>query len=292
MIIYQLTNRINGKSYIGQTVNSLETRVRSHCQKRSGCVALYHAITKYGIENFEQKILVQADSIEELNYYEEALIASLQTLVPSGYNLLYGGNNRRQTEAVKEKRNKTLSDPVVRLTMGSGNRGRVRTQSERQNISNALKGRTFSDEHRANLSKSSTGRKMPPVTDAQRQKLSEASQKMWETRSHVGTPHTAEAKEKIRAASTGRIVNDETKAKISATRIEKGIRHTPEVLARIGAKLKGREGPMRGKTHSEESRKKISAAGRGRVQSAETRQKKSDASKRMWALRKSKGAIL
>lgn len=55
--IYKITNKINGKVYIGKTLNSIQKRWREHlidskkrrCEKRP----LYSAINKYGEENFE-----------------------------------------------------------------------------------------------------------------------------------------------------------------------------------------------------------------------------------------------
>ena len=50
-IIYKITNRINGKVYIGQTRMSLNVRWWHHCNRKD-CPALHHAIKKYGAENF------------------------------------------------------------------------------------------------------------------------------------------------------------------------------------------------------------------------------------------------
>ena len=63
--IYKITNQVNGKSYIGQSVNpyhrfvSHKSRARNHDFRSSQ--ALYHAILKYGEENF--KILATAVGI-------------------------------------------------------------------------------------------------------------------------------------------------------------------------------------------------------------------------------------
>ena len=39
--------------------------------------------------------------------------------------------------------------------------------------------------------------------------------------------------------------------------MQKGSKHTEEAKARIGAKIRGREGTFKGKTHSEETREKM-----------------------------------
>lgn len=55
MIIYKITNKINGKVYIGQTTDSLSRRKSGHIQAAtSGSKSkLYSAMRKYGVENFE-----------------------------------------------------------------------------------------------------------------------------------------------------------------------------------------------------------------------------------------------
>lgn len=54
--IYKITNKINGKVYIGKTIHSIETRWNQHIyeskKQRYECRPLYDAFNKYGIENF------------------------------------------------------------------------------------------------------------------------------------------------------------------------------------------------------------------------------------------------
>jgi hypothetical protein len=53
--IYQITNKINNKIYIGQSID-IERRWNQHMYGK-GSVVLMNAITKYGLDNFEFKIL-------------------------------------------------------------------------------------------------------------------------------------------------------------------------------------------------------------------------------------------
>jgi len=83
-IIYEITNKINGKSYIGQySGKSFETYFGS------GKLIKY-AIKKYGIDNFEKIILDECFNKEELNEKEIFWIDKKQT-IKSGYNLTKGG---------------------------------------------------------------------------------------------------------------------------------------------------------------------------------------------------------
>lgn len=54
-IIYKYTNKINGKSYIGQTIHQT-TRYSRHKQASDNSY-FHNAIRKYGFENFEYKSL-------------------------------------------------------------------------------------------------------------------------------------------------------------------------------------------------------------------------------------------
>jgi group I intron endonuclease len=53
--IYKITNKINGKFYIGKTIKSLSKRFYNHCydaNKRNSNSYFHRAIRKYGKENF------------------------------------------------------------------------------------------------------------------------------------------------------------------------------------------------------------------------------------------------
>lgn len=96
MIIYKVTNKINGKVYIGQTIHSLEHRKSGHerdarCQKKT-TVKFHNALLKYGYDNFEWEVLKECTSQEELDYYEDFYIKKYNsTDRETGYNLKSGG---------------------------------------------------------------------------------------------------------------------------------------------------------------------------------------------------------
>ena len=94
MLIYKITNQINGKIYIGQTVMPLIRRWRVHksCKRKS---PLTNALAKYGHENFKIEEVTRAVSTEELNKLEIAYIAQYESIAPKGYNLAAGGSSSR-----------------------------------------------------------------------------------------------------------------------------------------------------------------------------------------------------
>lgn len=95
--IYKITNKINGKVYIGQTIHSIEYRFSRHCLKsQNGCVVLHNAITKYGKENFKVE-LIEEVPIEKLDEREIYWISYYKsTNRKFGYNILLGGNLGRR----------------------------------------------------------------------------------------------------------------------------------------------------------------------------------------------------
>lgn len=91
-IIYKVTNKVNGKSYIGQTRYTLEFRWRQHQHKKDNTY-FHNAIRKYGVENFNIEILEECN-YEDLNSKEIFYIAKFDTF-KNGYNLTIGGDGNR-----------------------------------------------------------------------------------------------------------------------------------------------------------------------------------------------------
>lgn len=106
MIIYKVTNTINNKVYIGQTIYPLHIRKSQH--ERSYVygykTAFSNAIKKYGKENFKWEVIYETNSIEDLNEKESYYIEYYDSLVTkNGYNLKGGGGNDFLTQEVKIK---------------------------------------------------------------------------------------------------------------------------------------------------------------------------------------------
>lgn len=91
MFVYLITNLINGKRYVGQTIRSLEQRLESHAQERSGCKAMRSAIYKYGLENFSISSICEVFEKPLADEFEKEYIVRYNTKFPNGYNLTNGG---------------------------------------------------------------------------------------------------------------------------------------------------------------------------------------------------------
>ena len=75
MLIYKITNKINGKVYIGQTIQCLKKRWSQHkSDSKKSNMTIHKAMRKYGIENFTIEEIGGANNITELNYQEWLLI--------------------------------------------------------------------------------------------------------------------------------------------------------------------------------------------------------------------------
>ena len=98
--IYKITNKINGKIYIGQSTNIMK-RWNQHylgafLKDSEQNNLLHKAIKKYGVTNFYFEIEELCD-IEDLNKKEIEYIKFYNSLQPNGYNIVQGGNNRTLT---------------------------------------------------------------------------------------------------------------------------------------------------------------------------------------------------
>lgn len=96
-IIYKIENKINGKVYIGQTVQSLSSRWYRHCQLKGlseseSNMHIKRAILKYGKENFSISILEKCDS-SVLNEKEIYYINKYDSF-KNGYNKTIGGSGK------------------------------------------------------------------------------------------------------------------------------------------------------------------------------------------------------
>lgn len=90
--IYKATNKINGKAYIGQTVQPEERFQQHHTDRRNQNSIFHRAIDKYGADAFTWQILVKVDGKENANKAEKHFIRRERTFKPNGYNMTKGGD--------------------------------------------------------------------------------------------------------------------------------------------------------------------------------------------------------
>ncbi len=90
--IYQITNKKNGKIYIGYTKHTPERRFEEHWRCRFSQDSILHrAMKKYGKDSFEVKgveRILEEQWIEK----EQWWIEKKKSFQPNGYNICLGGN--------------------------------------------------------------------------------------------------------------------------------------------------------------------------------------------------------
>lgn len=142
--IYQITNNINGKIYIGKTERSIQERWQEHCndckKDRYKNKPLYRAMKKYGIENFSIECLEKTDNPEEREIYWIEQKGSFKY----GYNATLGGDGKRYIDydLIETTYNKVrcqkdvatilgISEDTVRMVLKQRNI-KIKTSSEIQ----------------------------------------------------------------------------------------------------------------------------------------------------------------
>lgn len=119
--IYKYTNKINGKIYIGQSIN-LEQRRYAHKssafnEKAFDYDSLFHkAIRKYGLENFSYEVIVELSSEEYskeiLNDLEKYFIKFYNSY-ENGYNATPGGEELNRSQPGEKNGRALLTEKDV-----------------------------------------------------------------------------------------------------------------------------------------------------------------------------------
>ena len=92
--IYLITNKINGKQYVGQTARDIWTRFEEHC-KPSNSSAIGKAIQKYGYLNFSLEEIERVP-LDKLDEREKHWIKHYNTY-SLGYNQTHGGDAHNES---------------------------------------------------------------------------------------------------------------------------------------------------------------------------------------------------
>lgn len=147
MVVYKITNSLNGKVYIGATKRSLAERWSEH--KRGGenpnaKHKLYKDMYKYGEENFSICVLEECDTLEEL-YEKEAYYIDKYDAIESGYNTFSSAPAVEDWEEVYAH---------LREVMQSGVNKKISDSMKKYR-----KEHPFSEKHRQRLSESAMGNK-------------------------------------------------------------------------------------------------------------------------------------
>jgi hypothetical protein len=104
--IYRISNTVNGKVYIGQTINDPEIRWNSHkknIKNKSINRPLVDAMRVLGIDKFKMDVIIVCFD-ESMDYIEMEQIKRYNSLHPNGYNYTEGGHfHNRPSEELRKK---------------------------------------------------------------------------------------------------------------------------------------------------------------------------------------------
>jgi group I intron endonuclease len=199
--IYEVTNLVNGKTYIGQHI----TQDLEDGYLGSG-KALKAAIKKYGRAIFKREIIAFANGPTSLNFMERCLVPLWWAELPINYNMMEGGYNgaRMSAEARKKislgRKGKKFGPmpEAQRLAMSKRMKGKQPKHLVKLVMENHPRiGKKHSEESKAKMAAAKNGKKMPPRTEEHCRKISERMK--------------------------NRIVSEETKKKISLAKRKRGI---------------------------------------------------------------------
>ncbi len=199
--VYLVSNKLNGKQYVGQTINP-------HLPIGHGRI-IKSAYKLHGKDNFDyEPLCTSIENRATLNAVERFWIAVLDTIVPNGYNIELGGSEGSTwTEERRRKHSLALTGRIHTRRLGSrsGMKGKAYPEEGKRKLSEALKGRVGH-----NLGKQ--------ASEETKAKMRESQRKHWdslEVHPNKGKKMSEETKAKMRASRAKRIYSDEDKMKIS-----------------------------------------------------------------------------
>ncbi|ETT37032.1 hypothetical protein C161_11003 [Paenibacillus sp. FSL R5-192] len=110
--IYVITNKVNGKRYVGYTSKGYESRFNDHIKQSRGSSERYlcRAIRKYGKDQFYTELIEQVETLAEAAEREKHFIGKMKTFAHNkdahGYNATLGGEGMNGAVFSKETRKK------------------------------------------------------------------------------------------------------------------------------------------------------------------------------------------
>lgn len=168
--LYIITNSVNDKVYVGQTIQVPRLRKAEHWRSgrynKGNCIAIKNAMYKHGVDKFSFTVICEScRNLEGLNELEELVIEELQA-VKGGYNIKSGGLNHRLPEESRRRiadgnRGKKMPpEAIERLRIA--NTGKKWTDEQRIKFSESRRGCKASEETKKKMSATRKGKKMSP----------------------------------------------------------------------------------------------------------------------------------
>jgi len=115
--IYTITNKLNGKIYVGFTSNPTVRWSGHKSQAKTVNRPLYNSMRHHGIENFEFQVIYESEDRDKTLLEMEPYYIRLYDSYNSGYNCNYGGANTN-TDEMRENTRKRMreNNPMKNIT--------------------------------------------------------------------------------------------------------------------------------------------------------------------------------
>lgn len=121
--LYRITNLLNNKIYIGQSVNprSRWYQHKNDASKSGPPMVITKAIKKYGNENFEFEVIATCKNQNDANDLETFLVEQYESHISTGmgYNVSFGGMNAPKSEAWIQQMRDHWADPKYKNRVGA-----------------------------------------------------------------------------------------------------------------------------------------------------------------------------
>jgi hypothetical protein len=206
-IVYQTTNLVNQKIYIGVHKQKFHFPVLFDGYLGSGKL-LRQSIKKYGINSFKRETLFVFDNRESAYLKEKKIVNEEFVKQKNTYNMGRGGVGGCVIKHTKEARKK-ISD---------AGKNRIWSEETRKKISNASKGRIISEEQKEAISKRFKGKKQDKDFIIRRTKSFKGRNITWSdkiSKAHLNVPKSEEHKKSLSLSKKGKKKMHNKKLKIN-----------------------------------------------------------------------------
>lgn len=155
--VYKITNLINGRVYVGQTIRPLKKRWSQHVSDANvgKSMLISRAIRKYGSDGFSIEVVEECIDQDTLNVCEIQWIMELGTLNGGGYNIsLHPGRGPMAEETKKRISQARMGHPTSEATrkkISVSKKGQCHTEETKRKISQSKMGQTLSEEHKKKI---------------------------------------------------------------------------------------------------------------------------------------------
>lgn len=279
--IYVITNLINGKEYVGQTVCGILVRWAGHVSdafKKNSQKPLYRALRGYGLKNFKVTELWHGPE-SQLNVAEKRFVRQRKTFIDwgMGYNLTTGGDHYKMSKATIRKIRKAAvaqwADEVKRDRVQEAITVACHKDSWKKNRHSGTIASLAKPETHVNLSKSAKRRANTPEY---RQWLSEMQTADWaKPDAKVRRKRAPEVEQRRQTAVTKALRSPKMRKKLSKAQ-KKSYAENPDRGLRLSASLKAFNA-----AHPE-VRKAVGVANKGREVSVSVKARLQKTSAKQW----------